>query len=103
MDMKFHKKLYIGESIENVTHVKWKLKHNAGQLGIFVIVLAQGDDQLEIFHCAFLQQRYYKEHPPYIVGIAKGYDEALSLLQKMVADSYQKMGHYKLKEYFFSN
>lgn len=98
--MKFHKKLYVGSSIQNIGKVKWKLKHHAGQLGIFVIALSEGRDELDIFHCAFLQQKYYKCYPPCIVGIANGYDEALELLQKMILDVYRKTGGYRLKEYF---
>lgn len=100
--MRFHKELYIGDSIRNIRKVKWKLKHHAGQLGIFVITLSESDggDQLEIYHCAFLQQRYYKKYPPCIVGIAGGYEEAIGLLQQMISDVYQKTGGYQLKEFF---
>lgn len=101
--MKFHRELYVGESIRNVGKVKWKLKHGAGQIRVFVIAVAAGRDQLEIYHCAFLQQKYYRKNPPCIVGIAGGYDEALELLQKMVSDIYEKTGDYRLKEYFLKN
>lgn len=100
MYMRFHKELYIGDSIKNIRKVKWKLKHHAGQLGIFVMVLSEGSDQLEIYHCVFLQQQYYKKYPPYIVGIAGGHEEAVELLQKMISDVYEKTGSYQLKEYF---
>ncbi len=80
--------------------MKWKLRHSAGQLRVFVIALSRGRDQMEIYHCAFLQQKYYKKHPPYVVGIAGGYEEALELLQQMVADVYNKTGNCRLKEYF---
>ena len=53
MHMRFHKELYVGDSIKNARKVKWKLKHHAGQLSIFVIALSGGSDQLEIYHCAF--------------------------------------------------
>ncbi len=98
--MKFHKELYVGDSIRNAEKVKWKLRHRAGQLRVFVIALARGGDQLEIYHCAFLQQKYYKKNPPCIVGIAGGYEEAVGLLLQMIADIYEKTGGYQLKEYF---
>ena len=98
--MRFHKELYIGSSIRNIRKVKWKLKHHAGQLGIFVITLSAGQDELEIYHCAFLQQKYYKKYPPCIVGIAGGYEEAVDLLRRMISDIYEKTGGYRLKEYF---
>ena len=98
--MRFHNELYLGDSIRNAGIVKWKLKHHSGQLRIFVIALSSGSDQLEIYHCAFLQQRYYKKHPPYIVGIAGGYEEALELVRRMTSDVYTRTGGCGLKEYF---
>ena len=47
--MKFYKNLYIGEGIKHPNIVKWKLRHNAGQFQVYVIALAAGRDQLEIF------------------------------------------------------
>ncbi len=75
--LRFHKKLYVGEGIKHVRRVKWKLLHGAGQLGVYVISICPGSDQLEIMHAAFLKQQYYREFPPYVVGIASGYDDAL--------------------------
>ncbi len=101
--MRFHRELYIGDSVRRAGLVKWKLKHHAGQLRIFVIVLSRGQDQLEIIHCAFLQQKYYRKIPLCVVGIAGGYEEALVLLQRMVADVFAKTGGYGLKDYFIKN
>ncbi len=98
--MIFHRNLYVGDYILNIAKVKWKLKHHAGQLRIFVITLSEGSDQLEIYHCAFLQQKYYIEHPPCIVGIAGGYREAVELVRRMAFDVYEKTGGCGLKEYF---
>ena len=64
------------------------------------MAICEGSDQLEIYHCAFLQQKYYKKNPPYIVGIAGKYDEAIELLQQMIADVFRETGDYHLKEYF---
>lgn len=98
--MKFYSKLYVGESVKNIRRTKWKLKHNAGQVRVYVITIADGNDLLEIYHCAYLQQAYYKKHPPYIVGIAGGYEEALLLAQRIVEETAAKLGHYRIKNYF---
>ena len=80
----FYKNLYIGDSIRHAERVKWKLKHGAGQLSIYVITnTLSGQDQLEIVHCANLKQPYYKEHPALVYGIAKGYGEALELVRRI--------------------
>lgn len=99
--MKFYKNLYVGESITNPNKVKWKLRRNAGQFQVYVIALAQGDGQLEIYHCAFLQQKYYKKNPPYIIGIAGKYEEAVELVIKITEAALEKTGSADLVKFLF--
>ncbi|WP_026660140.1 hypothetical protein [Butyrivibrio sp. AC2005] len=84
----FAKNLYIGESVKKPLVVKWKLKHGAGQLFIYVLTASDiPDGQIEIKHCAFLKQKYYLRHPAYIYGIAGSYKEALDLVLKMFEEA----------------
>ncbi len=99
--MKFYKKLYVGESIKKPNKVKRKLRRNAGQFKVYVIALAGGDDQLEIYHCAFLQQKYYRDHPPYIIGLAGGYEEAVDIVVKITEAALKETGRPDLKKYLF--
>lgn len=96
--MKFYKYLYVGDAVKNPVKVKWKLKHRAGQQ-IYVICLARGSDQLELFHCAYLQQKYYKYHPPVIIGIAADFDEAVQIVIKITQECLDATGSCELKEY----
>ncbi|WP_155831402.1 MULTISPECIES: hypothetical protein [unclassified Butyrivibrio] len=80
----FYSNLYIGESIKNPRLVKWKLKHGAGQLFIYVITAPEmAGGQLEIKHCAVLKQKYYKRHPAFVYGIAGSYKEAVDIIVKL--------------------
>lgn len=96
--MKFYKYLYIGDTVTEPAKVKWKLKHHAG-VQAYVITIASGVDQLEIIHSAYLKQRYYRYHPPIIVGIASGYDEAVQIIVKITKECVEAMGNCNLKEY----
>lgn len=96
--MKFYKYLYIGDTIKDPVKVKRKLKRHAGQL-IYVICIAQGADQLEIFHSAYLKQKYYRLHPPVIIGIAGDYGEAVSLVVQITKECLEATGNCNLKEY----
>jgi hypothetical protein len=96
--MRFYDSLYVGESIKVPEQVIRKLKKNIGQLNVYVITAAKGNDLLEIYHAGFLKQAYYKKNPPYIIGIANGYDEALMLVEKIVMENYEKTGNFSLKE-----
>lgn len=97
--MKFYRNLYVGSTVTDVNRVKRKLKMNAGQISVFVIALCKSRDQLEIYHCALLQQRYYKKNPPYIIGIANGYEEALEIVKQIVEETYRQNGDCDLKKY----
>ena len=98
--MEFYRDLYVGESlIKKQNKVVRKLSRNIGQLSIYVITLAEGKDLLEIYHCGILKQKYLKKVSPFIVGIAKGYDEAIELMQVIVNDTFDATGNYQVKDY----
>lgn len=96
--MKFYKYLYIGDTVTNPAKAKRKLKRHAGG-NFYVITIAQGPDQLEIYHCAYLKQKYYRYHPPIIVGIASGYEEAVKVIMKITQECLDATGNCNLKEY----
>lgn len=97
--MRFYKYLYVGDSIKHPAKVKRKLKTGAGQMKIYIIALSPGDNQLEIYHCAYLQQKYYKRNPPVIIGISGGYDEAVELVQKIALEAIALTGACNIKSY----
>lgn len=96
--MKFYKYLYIGDTVTDPAKVKRKLKHHAG-VQVYVVTIVSGADQLEIFHSAYLKQKYYRYHPPIIVGIASGYEEAVQIIVKITQECVEAMGNCNLKEY----
>ena len=96
--MKFYKHLYIGDKVSNPAKIKRKLKLHAG-VRVFVIAIAQGSDQLEIYHSAYLKQKYYRYHPPVIVGIASDYNEALQIILNITEECVKQTGNCNLKEY----
>ncbi len=85
--MKFYRRLYVGPSIRNVNKIKWKLLTGRGQLGIYLSSLSRTSDQLDIFHCALLKQKYFDKKALQVVGIAEGREEAIFLVQQMLQDT----------------
>lgn len=85
---RFYKELYFGESVKNHSLVKWRLNHGRGQFSVFCLMrpFAEGD-QLDIVHCAFLKQPYYRENPAYVYGIAGSHKEALELVVKITNEA----------------
>lgn len=104
--MYFYKDLYVGSSIRDPEKVKKNLRIGKGQFTIYVIALSPsrpgiGANQLEILHCVNLQQPYYKQYPPYIVGIASGRIEAIELVKEMVQEAYDHTGSADVRAYLF--
>lgn len=99
--MKFYRHLYCSESLKKRKRkIIWKIKHNAGQVSVYVIALSdKKDEQLEIFHSGQLLQRYYRIYPPYIIGIADGYTEAIELFQSIAEEVYRQTGGLDIKGY----
>lgn len=101
--MKFYKNLYIGDTIKNPSRVKRKIKYHARQLKVFVVMLASGDDQLEICHSMLIRQPFYrkKENEPYIIGIAGNYEEAVEIVCRITKEAVARNGNAALKHYLF--
>lgn len=96
--MKFYKYLYVGDTIKNISKIKWKLKHHAG-VQVYVITIAQGQDQLELFHSTYLKQRYFRYHPPIVVGIASNYEEGVQIITQITQECVDHTGTCNLKGY----
>jgi len=98
--MKFHKHLYISDSLKNPGKIKWKLRINAGLPGVYVIALATGPDQLEFYDAALLKQKNFRRlNPPHVVGLATSHAEAMEIVQKITAECYDKTGGADIKAY----
>lgn len=99
--MTWHDDLYVGRSIVHKTNkIKWKIRHNAGQVGIYVIALASNEKNLlDIIPAQELMQKGYPKKNLYIVGLAKGYEEAIEVAASIVAAVYQVTGSFAIRSY----
>lgn len=99
--MTWHENLYVGESIVHKTNkIKWKICHNAGQLSIYVIALASNEQNLlDIIPARELMQKGYPKQKLYIVGLAKGYEEAVEVAASIVDEVYQATGSFAVRSY----
>lgn len=103
--MIWHENLYVGESIVHKTNkIKWKICHNAGQLSIYVITLASNEQNLlDIIPAQELMQKGYPKQNLYIVGLAKGYGEAVEVAVSIVDEVYTNTGTFAIRSYLTSN
>lgn len=93
------KNLYLGESLKKPNKVIQKLIQGKKQMNIYVIAISGVTKQLEFYNSLYLQQRYYKKHAPYIIGVAGSYGEARDLVVRIVEECMQATGTCNLNEY----
>lgn len=98
----YHTDLYLGESIrrDKLDKIKKKLENRPLLSGVFVVALSKNpSDQLEIYGARQLAQGYYVKNPPYVVGLAGNYDEAVEMVEKLALMCVEERGDCALKEY----
>lgn len=98
--MELYPRLYVGESVNNPDKLIHKLQKHAKRVNAYVITLSKNPyDQLEIYQAGYLSQKYYKENPPYIIGIASNYEEAVEIIIRIAEETVSVRGDCRLKEY----
>ena len=104
--MYFYNRLYVSPSITDPESVKRDLRREKGHLLLHVLMLSEGSaseggNQIEFCHSAVLQQPYYRQFPPIILGIARSRMECMHLVQKIVEETYRNTGGYNIRAYLF--
>lgn len=98
----FSGKLYLGDGVNShkLDKIKKRLLYKPIWAGVFLITLSHNpSDQLDIFDCKQLIQHYYDQQKLYVVGIASGYEEALTLIEQITRDCLQTRRDCNLKEF----
>ena len=99
--MKWDENLYVGESIRHkVDKVKWKIRHNAGQIDIYVIAIASNPKNLlDIIPAQELMQKSYPKKDMYVIGLAHGMEEAHEIVTQIIDEVYQATGGFLIMPY----
>ena len=100
--MKWYRNLYVSNSIgDKANRIKWKINHNAGTISVYVIAFASNSQNLlDIIPAWELMQKSYPgKKEMQIIGLAKGYAEALELVCSIIEEVYQNTGDVDVKSY----
>ena len=99
--MKWYENLYVGISIQHkADKVKWKIRHNAGQIDIYVIALASNPQNLlDIIPAQELMQKAYPKKDIYIIGLAHGMEEAQDVVKQIIDEVYRETGSFSILPY----
>lgn len=103
--MVWYKDFYAGDSVVSKREkIKWKVMHNAGLVDIYLIAVSSNEENLlDIIPSWELMQTYYKRTETLIVGVDKGYENAMELAGKIVMDVYRKTGEFNVRKYFLES
>lgn len=97
--MRYYRYLYVGSGINDVDKTKKGLSDHKGFFNLYVIVLNPVSNLLEIINANYLKMPYYRKHSPIVVGLSKGYDEALELVILIINESIKNTGCANVKDY----
>lgn len=105
MSVKWYRKLYMGENASKSKYkvfgrvISSRFSHDT-----FLITLSSNPvNLLDVISANTLLQPHFKKKKNleklYVVGIAKGKDEALSVVRDIIDDVYSDRGDFKIREY----
>ncbi|MHB8130029.1 MAG: hypothetical protein ACYDEX_13630 [Mobilitalea sp.] len=77
------------------------INNREATFGVYCIAFASHPSNLfDIMEANELLFPYYKKSEVRIVGLAKGKEEAIKLVQEMLMEVYNKTGDFKVRNYF---
>ncbi|MDR1801709.1 MAG: hypothetical protein LBQ95_07740 [Lachnospiraceae bacterium] len=92
--MKFMSELYVSEGLKKKKDkVIEKLIKDKFQPNIHLITRAANPkDQLDIINSIMLLQKDYPKDSLFVVGLAKGYEDAINLAKQIITDANEMFG-----------
>lgn len=99
--LNWYRKLFVGENVKkNLSLTILKIKMGRLAAGVYLITLsANPDNLLEFFPADLLKQKSCRRSCPPIIGIAKGREEAMTLVQQILEETYDHTGTFRVAEY----
>lgn len=99
--MRYYKHLYLMEGLEKKKEkIIGKLNQNKFQMNIHIITLAQNEkNHLEIYDSRLLLQPSFPHEDFFVVGIAKGYEDALELVEEITQEVYNETKGADIRSY----
>lgn len=103
--MKWYRKLYLGDNAKKAKYkIFGRICRGRFQTDTFLITLSDNPDNLlEVYAANILLQPYFKKKAHhdkiYVVGLAKGYLEALEVVRLVIDEVYQNTGTFDIRKY----
>jgi hypothetical protein len=102
--MRYYQHLYVSEELSDKRErVISRLEERRFQPFLHLVILPDNSgNQLEILNGNLLLQSDYPLSDPLVVGITKGYDEALELVETICREVYDHTGDLNIRDYILA-
>ncbi len=98
--MRYYKYLYLADGIRKKDKIIQRLEDKKLQLNIHVVTLARNEkNQLEIYNSMVLRQPDFPYDDFFVVGIAKGYEDAVEMVEEIAREVYNKTKGADIRSY----
>lgn len=98
--MRYYKYLYLADGIRKKDKIIQRLEDKKLQLNIHVVTLARNEkNQLEIYNSMVLRQPDFPYDDFFVVGIAKGYEDAVEMVEEIAQEVYNKTKGADIRSY----
>lgn len=102
MNLKFYKKLYLDENIDNENEIIEQIKNNINIFNLYLICISKNINHIfEIFSLNEAFKERYKDKEYIVVGMAYGKKQAFILIKNIFENNINEINH--IKEKFLKN
>ena len=102
--MRYYRYLYLSEGLKKKKdRIIAKLEKKKFQMDIYLITLScNGNSQLEIWNSVLFLQPSFPQTDHFVVGITKGYEEALELVEQITKEVYNETKGADIRSYILN-
>ena len=94
--------LYCGEkAAKGKLRLIHRLQKGKAEPNVYILTLPENREQniLDIYSAITFKQNHFDKKVKYVVGIAKGRDEALDVVTRLVDDMYKSGNNFNIRDY----
>jgi hypothetical protein len=99
--MKFYNPIYFGDTVKKPDKIRRRLQHGKCTFGIYLLLWDEESARLELYNSAVLLQPFFQKKELFVIGIANGEEEGISLIQRIVDKSVKQLGCVDLATVLF--
>ena len=98
----YKKPLYVNGAVKDTAWLRMQIGRRA-LVNLYLLCLSEKkEEELVIYPAVELKQKLRPQNTYYVIGVARGYPEALELVSTITAEVVKKTKETHISQYFFS-